>query len=263
MSENTGTVERLALTLAEALAPLEDDLAAGNVDSLLRQLGLELPDSLRRAARAHHRRADRRHRGRCSFPRTGRRPRDRHRERHDVAPIVSAGAGRLTDVEAVVSAIDTLATQLPGALARGRHPGAAAAFAGQFADRLLSYSLVRWLEGAPPDRRSRALGLAGVVDRMPLPNTGGTGTHLSRRIRLDRHRRRSSATRTTPCAPSSAGATPAFDGRELLRRLADLAPRPRPHRRLRRRGHPAGAHPLRRDHHPDRRPRRRAGSSSR
>ena len=36
MSQNTGTVERLALTLAEALAPLEHDLGHGNVDSLLR-----------------------------------------------------------------------------------------------------------------------------------------------------------------------------------------------------------------------------------
>jgi hypothetical protein len=44
VTDASGTLERLALLLADALSPLQQDLAAGNVGSLIRQLGLELPD---------------------------------------------------------------------------------------------------------------------------------------------------------------------------------------------------------------------------
>ncbi|MFD3458312.1 DUF6603 domain-containing protein [Nocardia fluminea] len=219
MTGATGTSERIALTLAEALAPLKDDLAAGNIASIIRQLGLELPAGLtppaamtaaaqtvataagllpaRAAALTAAIQAD------------------------AVATIVSEGVATLNQVRAVINAIDTLATQLPGILTGVGVSGAdASAFAGQFAERLFSYSVIRYLE----DRHAVALGglgLGGVVDRMTVPNVGGPGTHLTRRLRLDR----------VDSVIGNPGAVlqtlygwggPGFDGRELVRRVAEL-----------------------------------------
>jgi hypothetical protein len=219
MSSETGTLERLALALANALTPLKDDLAAGNLDSLLRQLSLSLPAgfvipaSLANAAQTVATAA-------ASLP------------VHvtalvaaikvkAVGSIVSDGAATLNQAVAVISAIDTLATQLPAALtAGGVSPAAANAFAAEFADRLLSYAVVRFLEDQHPVVLS-TLGLAGVIDRMQAPNQGGPGTHLTRRLRFDR-------LGAVIGHPDTALQTlfgwgdPAFDGRELLRRLADL-----------------------------------------
>ena len=93
-----------------------------------------------------------------------------------VATIISEGVERRsTKCGRCIAAIDTLATQLPAALTGGgREPADAAAFAGQFAERLFSIAVVRFLE----DRHAMALGalgLGGITDRMTLPNVGGRG----------------------------------------------------------------------------------------
>ena len=219
MSSETGTLERLALALANALTPLKDDLAAGNLDSLLRQLSLSLPAGfvvpgpLATAAQTVATAA-------ATLP--------AHVaalasaiEAKSVASILSEGVATLNQAAAVIGAIDTLATQLPAGLTGGGVSAAAAnAFAGEFADRLLSYAVVRFLEDQHPVAMS-ALGLAGVIDRMQVPNQGGPGTHLTRRLRFDR-------VGAVIGHPDTALQTlfgwgdAGFDGRELLRRLADL-----------------------------------------
>ena len=219
MSGETGTLERLTLALANALTPLKDDLAAGNLDSLLRQLSLSLPAgfvvpaSLATAAQTVVTAA-------ASLP---------VRvaalvaaiEAKSVASIISEGAATLNQVRAVIAAIDTLAMQLPAALTGGGVSAAAAnAFAGEFADRLVSYALIRFLEDQDPVALS-ALGLAGVIDRMQAPNQGGPGTHLTRRLRFDRLGAMIAHPDTALQTLFGWGA-PGFDGRDLLRRLADL-----------------------------------------
>lgn len=218
MSEPPGTVERLALTLAEALAPLQDDLAAGNVDSLIRQLGLELPEgfavppALTAAAQTVANAAGALP-ARAAALSTA-------IENGQVATILSEGIATLDEVENVVTAIETFATQLPVVLAGTVDPGVVTAFASQLADRVVSYSLIRFLEDQHPTVLG-ALGLAGVVDRMSVPTPGGTGTHLSRRLRLDRLadvvNRPHDALRTL-----YGWGDASFDGRELLRRIAEL-----------------------------------------
>src|SRR6185503_7610626 len=80
---------------------------------------------------------------------------------------------------------------------------------------------IRFLEDRQPVLLG-VLGLAGIVDRMTVPNDGGAGTHLSRRLRFDR-------LGAVIGDPGNALRTiygwgdPAFDGRDLLRRIADLA----------------------------------------
>jgi hypothetical protein len=216
---SAGTLELLALTLADVLAPLEHDLAAGNLDSLIRQLSLELPDGFAMPA-AVTAAAQTVATAAAGLPARAA-ALAAAIESDQVATIVSEGAATLNDVTAVITAIDTLATGLPAALTGGGvTPAAASAFAGAFADRLFSYAVVRYLE----DRHAvilGALGLAGIVDRMPLPNEGGTGTHLSRRLRLDRLGQ-------VIGEPENALRTifgwgdPGFDGRDLMRRVADL-----------------------------------------
>ncbi|WP_027155703.1 DUF6603 domain-containing protein [Mesorhizobium sp. WSM2561] len=219
MSSETGTLERLALMLADALTPLKDDLAAGNLDSLLRQLSLSLPagftvpPSLTAAAQTVATAA-------AALP--------AHVvaltaaiDAKTVTSIISEGAATLNQVRAVITAIDTLATQLPAALTGGGVSAAAAnAFAGQFGDRLFSYAVVRLLE-----RRHGvvlgAFGLAGVIDRMQMPNEGGAGTHLSRRLRFDRLGSMIGQPDTALRTAFGWG-DPGFDGRDLLRRMADL-----------------------------------------
>lgn len=219
MSSETGTLERLALALANALTPLKDDLAGGNLDSLLRQLSLSLPAGfvvpapLANAAQTVATAAG-------SLP--------VHVaalaaaiDAKSVASILSEGVATLNQAGAVITAIDTLATQLPAGLTGGGVSAAAAnAFAGEFTDRLVSYAVVRFLEDQHTVVHS-ALGLAGVIDRMQVPNQGGPGTHLTRRLRFDK---------LGPVIghPDTALRTlfgwgdPGFDGRELLRRLAYL-----------------------------------------
>ena len=46
MPANPGTVERVALILGRALAPLEQELASGNVLQLFAELGVQLPPAL-------------------------------------------------------------------------------------------------------------------------------------------------------------------------------------------------------------------------
>jgi hypothetical protein len=109
---------------------------------------------------------------------------------------------------------------LPAALAGAVTPADAAAFAGQLADRLTSYCLVRYLENAHPAALG-ALGIFGIVDRIPITNTGGTGTHLSRRLRLDRLEQ--FVSRPEDALRTAYGwGEPDFNGRDLLRRIADL-----------------------------------------
>lgn len=219
MSGETGTLERLALAFAEALTPLKDDLAADHLDSLLRELGLSLPENfvipgpLVAAAQTVANAA-------ASLPaHIG--PLVAAIEVKSVAAIVSEGVATLNQAVAVIAAIDTLATQLPGTLAgSGISTAAANAFAGELADRLLSYAVVRLLEDEHPIVLS-ALGLAGIIDRVRAPNQGGPGTHLMRRLRFDRLGDAIGHPDTALQSLFGWGAS-AFDGRELLRRLADL-----------------------------------------
>jgi hypothetical protein len=214
-----GTAERLALTLAEALGPLANVLASGNLASLLSQLGLELPAgftpsaALTAAAQTVANAATQLPAKALAL--------DAAIDADAVATIISEGVNTLNQVRAVLTGIDTLATQLPGQLtAAGVSPADAGAFAGEFAERLFSYAVVRYLEG----HHAVALGgleLAGIADRTTAPNIGGPGTHLSRGLRLDRV----SKIIADPGAilQSVIGwGTPGFDGHELLSRIADF-----------------------------------------
>ena len=214
-----GTAERLALTLAEALGPLANALAADNLSSLLSQLGLELPAgftpsaALTAAAQAVANAATQLPARALAL--------DAAIDADAVATIITEGTATLNQVRAVLTGIDTLATQLPGQLtAAGISAADASAFAGQLAERLFSYAVVRYLE----DHHALALGglgLAGIIDRTTMPNIGGPGTHLSRGLRLDRLGQIIGNPGAALQGVIGWG-TPAFDGHQLLARIADF-----------------------------------------
>jgi hypothetical protein len=219
MSDDAGTLERLALGLAQALAPLTDDLAAGNLESLLRQLGLATPPgftiapALAAAAQAAATAAAALPARVASLTAAI--------QAKSLGPIVAAGLDTLNDVRTAIQAIDTIATQLPGALSGGGiSPAIAGTFAGQFAQKLTSYMILRFLEDKHPLALG-SLGMIGIADRLPAPNAGGGGTHIQRALRLDRIGSALGDPQTALRALCGWG-DPGFDGRDLLRRMATL-----------------------------------------
>jgi hypothetical protein len=219
VSDDAGTLERLALGLAAALAPLERDLEAGNVDSLLRQLGMgalaavPVPAGLSSALNTTTAAA-------AALPaRIG--ALSGAIAAGNAPQIIAEGTSTISATVDVLDGIDAIAGQLPAALTGAGVPAAdAGTFAGQFARRLTSYAFVRFLEENKAFVLG-ALGAVGLVDRVELPNVGGAGSHLDRSLRLDR-------IGNVVSDPGSALRTaygwgdPAFDGRDLLRRIADL-----------------------------------------
>ena len=217
MSDDAGTLERMALGLASALAPLEHDLEAGNLGGLLGQLGLATPAGLAIPAGLS---------GALTTTTTAAAGLPARISAlssaiaaGNVAQIVAEGTATINATVTVLDGIDAIATQLPAALAGAGVPAAAAAsFAGEFAKRLTAYAFVRFLE----DNKAfafGALGVAGIVDRIQAPNVGGGGVHLERSLRLDR-------IGAVASDPGSALRTvygwgdPGFDGRDLLGRIA-------------------------------------------
>lgn len=219
MSGETGTLERVALALAEALAPLSDDLAAGNLESLLNKLGLSatalpIPPALSSTAQTAATAA-------AALPARVT-ALTAAIQAENLAQIVAEGVNTLNAVTTVIQAFDTIATQLPPALAAGGiGAGPAGVFAGEFAERLLSYAIIRYLESKRPVLLG-VLGVAGIVDRVRKSKIGGAGTYLARDLRFDRLGQVLSQPGTALQTLHGWG-DPSFAGADLLRRIAELA----------------------------------------
>lgn len=211
MSGETGTLERLALALAEALAPLEQDLAAGNWESLLNQLGLSVtappvPASVGGAIAA----------AQAVAVEVGGLTAAIQSEQ--LVPIVTAGASTVDAIATAIQAFDAVKTALPGALAGAGISGGI--FPGLFAERLMSYAIIRSFEDKHPVLLA-ALGVAGIVERTRAAKVNG-GTYLARNLRFDLLGQLLSAPEGLFGTIYQWGDA-AFSGVELLRRIADLA----------------------------------------
>jgi hypothetical protein len=211
-----GTLERLALALGAALAPLEEELVDGNIESLLNQLGLSVKDlavpaalsgALAGAAAAA-----------ASLPAeiAGL---THAIEDEDLAQIVNHGASTLNAAKAVLTAIDAIPSQLgPALTAAGAHD---AAFLASLPRRLLDFALIRYFEDEHPLALA-ALGLAGVVERARKAKANDANlTYLARNIRYDLIGAAISSPDTVFQSLYQWG-QPGFDGIELLRRIAAL-----------------------------------------
>jgi hypothetical protein len=221
MAGKAGTVEVIVLELGRALSGLKDDLAAGNLDSLIGQLGFLMPDGF--ATQPGFATAMQ-----TVAVKAGQLPAlvtglsvsiDADA---DGFAIGSNGATLIAAVHALVDAINQVSAQIPAAaVAVGADTNAATALASQFGKKLLGYAVVRYLEGNHAVML-HAFGLFGLIDHVEIAPTGpGRPGHLDRSLRLDRLFALLSAPQAT--LKSLYGwDDPGFDGRALLFRLRNL-----------------------------------------
>lgn len=218
MSGAAGTIERLALLLAQALVPLKDQLAAGNLVGLFNELGLAVPPSAQLGQQVVNA-AQQGAAAATQLP-----PLIVSLtvaiQNEDVVEIIQKGVDTLDQAKSVIQAAEAMAGTLPAALnAVGVDGGNAATFAAQFAERLFGYALIRFLETEHPVLLA-SLAAVGVLERVREPKLGG-GTYLARRLRLD-------MIGMLISQPKAALATiygwgqPGFEAAELLRRIAEL-----------------------------------------
>jgi hypothetical protein len=220
MPTSPGTVERLALALGQALAPLKDRLSAGQIIELFAELGVRFPPALTTQG---------------SFATAiqnagnaaGQVPHQISQlaaaiEAQDEGQIISASLALIDAIKTLLQGIDAVATELPAAAtAVGFDPGVAANFTAELLEKLMGYSIIRYLEGYAPVTLS-VLGLAGLIDRVPIPTEGTTQPgHVDRLLRLDRFNDFFKAPGNLLSTVYRWG-DPAFDGKELLRRIGDV-----------------------------------------
>lgn len=218
MTTGAGTLEQLALFAARALAPLEAELAAGNLAGLLNELGLKLdpatvlPPGIVNAAQQIATAA-------AQLPDLADDLADAL-EADNVAAIVGKGASAIAQVGAVLDAFDNLGASLPAGLAAaGVSPALASQFGAELGTRLLGYTLVRSLEVSSPGLLG-PLAFAGIFEAKSAPKLGG-GTYPARSLRLDRLAGLFSAPGAAFAGIYKWGQAD-FDSAELLRRLAAL-----------------------------------------
>ena len=219
MAGKAGTLEVIALELGRALGSLKDDLAASNLDSLIGQLGFQMPagfaaqPGLASALQAVAAKAGQLPALTANLSAS---------MDADGVSIGADGAALIGAVQALVDAINQVPLNIAAAgAAVGADPGAASALAGQFGKRLLDFAIVRYLEGHHATAL-HALGLFGLIDHLEIGPTGpGRPGHLDRSLRLDRLTGLLSAPQAT--LKSLFGwDDPRFDGRDLLIRLGNL-----------------------------------------
>lgn len=190
MNDTAGTIERVALGLAESIGPLVDRLTRDEVLDLFAALGLRLPQDLL---------ADTAFVAALDATRTAAHdvtglvaPLAEAIESEDVAAIVELGARVAGDVASLVDSVDVLAARLrdrAGALP-GVPPDAVLAFALELTARLVEMAVLDYVY-AESSRILRFLALLGVVEIEDVPADPTDPTkpaYTSKRLRLDRIR---------------------------------------------------------------------------
>ena len=170
MADDAGTIERIAQAIASALAPLQQQLSAGQAAAFLNSLGLALPPGLPADAQLGSALAT------AATSAGGLAPLitalTSAIDADDVAQIISAGVALITKIGELVGALAEIGPALSAA-AGGAGLSAAqqaevGAFAGELATKLFDYAVIEYLRakarGVVP-----ALAVAVWVLLVPLP----------------------------------------------------------------------------------------------
>ena len=185
MAGKAGTLEQLALALGRALAPLSDRLASGNVLDFFRELGVSFPaaitshgpfaTALQNAATAG-----------TQLPALISQI-ENAIESGDTGQILTAASSLIDTIKTLIQSLDVIAGELPAAAAAaGVDAAEAGEFATQLVEKLLSYTIVRYLEGYHL-AVLYLLTLTGIVDRTIVPANGPTQPgHVERTVHFDR-----------------------------------------------------------------------------
>ncbi|HSK17672.1 MAG TPA: DUF6603 domain-containing protein [Longimicrobiales bacterium] len=232
MPAEPGTLERIAIGLANAFRPLESRLAPGEILTFLRELGLDLPPALlANAAFVNDLNAAGAAVGALPARITALRD---ALAADDALGIVAESAALTAAVTSAITALDTLTDRLRSLA--GSIPGVTAsdvtAFANTLAKRIFEYIAIAHVQGHHPIGFTLAR-LLGVIDHTAL-NAGSVDPVkppvLLRELRLDRI----ADLLTRPADVLSAAwgwGTAGMDGEDLLHAVRDL---------LREMGVPAG-----------------------
>jgi hypothetical protein len=218
-----GTLQQLAATVAKALAPLRTRLAAGDVRTLLAEMGLTLPPSLDGlpAFAAATTAAITAVQG-LTGPAVALAAAV---EADDIGAILSATTSLLSAVTHAISALDNVATAL-GSVAASLspvNPGDVTSFAGTFAEKLLEHIVIDYLAGYRPVLL-RVLALAGIANvDLVAPDAGDPAKAAYQRHDLVLGHLGSLLGDPAGYLLGSYGwNTPAIDATALLRRMSDL-----------------------------------------
>jgi hypothetical protein len=181
-----GTLEVIARHVGLALQPLKDKLASGNVIQLFAELGLQFPPQLLQPNFVNALNAG--VAAASALPNTVAQL-STAIDNDDEHGIIQAAAQLVQEIGAVVTSLEQVGTQLhnvSGTL--GMNQAEVDNFAAQLPSRLLSYSLISYLESIQP----WVVGIGnvlGVFDYTLEPGVQGDATHppyISRQLQLSR-----------------------------------------------------------------------------
>jgi hypothetical protein len=221
MPTSPGTLEALAAQVGQALAPLASQLTPANVIPFLAGLGLQFPPELLNEG------------GFTSALTAGSQAAGAlpglitqlatDVSNGDDAGIVATGEQLISQIAAVISALEHIGSELNDAAASlpGMTPGEVEAFATSLAENLLSFLVISYLESSQPGVVG-ICNLLGVIDYIPMPGVAGDPTHpayTQRTLRLGNL----SALLTSPVQlleTLTQWGAPDFDGTQLIPRLS-------------------------------------------
>jgi len=219
MSSKAGTLEQLASALGQALTPLEDLLATGQVLGLFSELGVAFPAALT-AQGAFATALQNAVNAAAQLPPLITQM-ESAIESDEIGQILQAGTGLVNSIKALIQNLNSIATGLPAAAtAAGFSAADATAFATQLVQKLFSYTIVRYLENYHA-ALLYGLTLTGLIDRDQVASSGPTQpAYTNRSLRFDRL----GDFITNPAKELLSvydWGDPGFNGSELLSRLHD------------------------------------------
>jgi hypothetical protein len=187
MPGQAGTLETVARHIGLALQPLKDRLASGQVIALFAELGLQFPPQLLQPSFVNALNAGGAAAG--ALPATLTQLATAI-DGDDESGIVSAGVQLITEIGAIITALEQIGTELHNI--SGGLPGLSAAevntFAQNLPSNLLSYLLISYLENLQPGVVGIG-NLLGFLDYIPNPGVSGDPAHppfTTRKLQLSR-----------------------------------------------------------------------------
>jgi hypothetical protein len=176
MASDPGTLELLVGQIAQALAPLEQQLTPANIIPFLTELGIQFPPAL--TAQSSFMAAVNAGSTAAGALRAQITKLATDIQNGDDTAIIQDGIALVQQVKAIISALGTIAAELKNAAGAltGIDPAEVATFAEQLAMNLQSYLLITYVESVEPGYVGLAT-LLGVVDYVNEPGGANDPTH--------------------------------------------------------------------------------------